>query len=109
MSLVTDRLEQFQKYVALLKGDEKGEAQVFCDRLFLGFGHKGYKEAGAELEYRIKKNSTGGRSFADLMWKPRGRARAAEARQDLNTALARCPRGAWVLQEALAHFGVAMW
>lgn len=71
MSLVTDRLEQFQKYVALLKGDEKGEAQVFCDRLFLGFGHKGYKEAGAELEYRIKKNSTGGRSFADLVWKPR--------------------------------------
>lgn len=71
MSLVTDRLEQFQKYVALLKGDEKGEAQVFCDRLFLSFGHKGYKEAGAELEYRIKKNSTGGRSFADLVWKPR--------------------------------------
>lgn len=44
---------------------------MFCDRLFQGFGHKGYKEAGAALEYRIKKNSTGGRSFADLVWKPR--------------------------------------
>lgn len=71
MSSITDKIEEFQKYVALLKGDEKGEAQVFCDRLFQGFGHKGYKEAGAELEYRIKKNSSGGRSFADLVWKPR--------------------------------------
>lgn len=71
LSSATGRLEEFQKYVALLKGNEKGEAQVFCDRLFQGFGHKGYKEAGAELESRIKKNSSGGRSFADLIWKPR--------------------------------------
>jgi hypothetical protein len=34
-------------YANLLKGDEKGEAQVFCDRLFQAFGHKGYKQAGA--------------------------------------------------------------
>jgi len=71
MSVVTERLEEFLAFVALLKGDEKGEAQVFCDRLFKGFGHKGLKEAGAELEFRIKKNSTGGTSFADLIWKPR--------------------------------------
>lgn len=71
MSDVTEKLQIFLEYAALLKGDEKGEAQVFCDRLFQGFGHKGYKEAGAELEFRIKKASTRGTSFADLIWKPR--------------------------------------
>ena len=71
MSEVTAALEAFLEYVSLLKGDEKGESQVFCDRLFKAFGHKGYKEAGAELEYRIKKKSTSGTSFADLIWKPR--------------------------------------
>lgn len=71
MSAVTDKLEAFLEYARLLKGDEKGEAQVFCDRLFQAFGHKGYKEAGAELEFRIKKQSTKGTSFADLIWKPR--------------------------------------
>ena len=39
-----------------LTGDEKGEAQVFLDRLFRGFGHEGVREAGATLEMRIKKN-----------------------------------------------------
>jgi hypothetical protein len=34
--------------------DEKGDAQVFCDRLFRAFGHAGYKEAGAILEDRVK-------------------------------------------------------
>lgn len=71
MSEITNRLQAFVDYIKLLKGDEKGEAQVFCDRLFLAFGHNGYKEAGAELEYRIKKYSTKGTSFADLVWKPR--------------------------------------
>jgi hypothetical protein len=71
MSDVTDRLEAFLEYGRLLKGDEKGEAQVFCDRLFQAFGHKGYKEAGADLEFRIKQKSTSGTSFADLVWKPR--------------------------------------
>lgn len=65
------RLEEFIDYTGLLKGDEKGEAQVFCDRLFQAFGHAGYKEAGATLEYRIKKDATKGTSFADLIWKPR--------------------------------------
>ena len=71
LSDVVERLEEFVRYVALLSGDEKGEAQVFCDRLFQGFGHEGYKEAGATLELRIKKTSTKGTSFADLVWKPR--------------------------------------
>ena len=71
MNDVTDNLAEFLSYAALLKGDEKGESQVFCDRLFQAFGHKGYKEAGAELEFRIKKKSSRGTSFADLIWKPR--------------------------------------
>ena len=71
MSIVVDQIKSFIDYAKLLSGDEKGEAQVFCDRLFQGFGHDGYKEAGATLEYRIKKKSTKGTSFADLVWKPR--------------------------------------
>jgi type II restriction/modification system DNA methylase subunit YeeA len=66
-----EKLKDLVDYTKLLKGDEKGEAQVFCDRLFQGFGHAGYKEAGATLEYRIKKQSAKGTSFADLIWKPR--------------------------------------
>ncbi len=55
---------------AHIKGDEKGEAQIFLDRLFQAFGHKGLKEAGAELEMRVKKTEEGGTAFADLVWKP---------------------------------------
>lgn len=57
-------------YASTLKGDEKGEAQVFCDRLFQAFGHAGYKEAGATLEDRVKVKGKSTK-FADLMWKPR--------------------------------------
>jgi Type I restriction enzyme R protein N terminus (HSDR_N)/N-6 DNA Methylase len=69
MSQVVENISHFVDYAASLDGDEKGEAQVFCDRLFQAFGHKGYKEAGATLEYRIKKGKA--TSFADLIWKPR--------------------------------------
>lgn len=64
--------ESFQAFVAyrdILDGDEKGEAQVFCDRLFQAFGHDGYKEAGAKLEYRIKDGKV--TKYADLFWLPR--------------------------------------
>jgi hypothetical protein len=71
MSELVERLQSFVKYAQGLKGDEKGEAQVFCDRLFQAFGHAGYKEAGAILEFRIKQASKKGTSFADLVWKPR--------------------------------------
>jgi SAM-dependent methyltransferase len=63
------RLAEFVTYAKSLSGDEKGEAQVFLDRLFRGFGRDGYKEAGATLEYRVKNNRQG-TSFADLVWKP---------------------------------------
>ena len=69
MSEIANSMIEFVDYADKLDGDEKGEAQVFCDRLFKAFGHKGYKEAGATLEYRLKKGKA--TSFADLMWKPR--------------------------------------
>lgn len=63
-------LESFVEYVSKLEGDEKGEAQVFLDRLFQAFGHAGYKEAGAILESRVRATGKGTR-FADLLWSPR--------------------------------------
>jgi hypothetical protein len=71
MTKIIEDLTRFVEYAQTLDGDEKGEAQVFCDRLFQAFGHAGYKEAGATLEYRIRKQSGKGTSFADLVWKPR--------------------------------------
>jgi len=64
------KLQAFTQWVAQhISGDEKGEAQVYLDRLFQAFGWKGLKEAGATCELRVK-NTTGGTSFADLVWKP---------------------------------------
>jgi hypothetical protein len=58
-------------YGRTLSGYEKGEAQVFCDRLFRAFGHAGYREAGAHLEFQVKKPRGRGTKFADLLWRPR--------------------------------------
>src|ERR1035438_7279901 len=70
MSETRNKIIAFVDYSKTLVGDEKGEAQVFCDRLFRAFGHEGYKEAGATLEFRVKRpgRATG---FADLLWRPR--------------------------------------
>jgi SAM-dependent methyltransferase len=65
-----NKIISFVEYVRKLTGDEKGEAQVFCDRLFQAFNHQGYKEAGAELEYRVKVKGKSTK-FADLLWRPR--------------------------------------
>jgi hypothetical protein len=66
------RLQAFVDFRAqYLTGDERGQAQIFCDRLFTAFGHAGLHEAGASLEYRLKKQDSKGTAFADLMWKPR--------------------------------------
>jgi hypothetical protein len=65
------RLIEFTEWVAKhITGDEKGEAQIFLDRLFIAFGHKGLKEAGATCEMRVKKTDAKGTAFADLVWKP---------------------------------------
>ena len=57
------QIAEFVAYAKTLKGDEKGEAQVFLDRLFRAFSRGGYKEAGATLEERVK-NVEGGTRFA---------------------------------------------
>jgi hypothetical protein len=63
-------LLEFVQWVAEhIRGDEKGEAQVFLDRLFQAFGHPGAKEVGAEFEKRVRK-ADAAVSFADLVWKP---------------------------------------
>ncbi len=65
-----DLIKKFVEYARSLAGNEKGEAQVFCDRLFQAFGHKGYKEAGASLESRVKRRGKNP-GFIDLLWAPR--------------------------------------
>jgi len=67
MSETAASMAAFVAHVATLKGDETGEAQVFCDRLFRAFGHQGYKETGALLEERVKL-ANGLPELADLRW-----------------------------------------
>jgi hypothetical protein len=57
---------------AHITGDEKGQAQIFLDRLFCAFGQKGSLDVGGTAEMRIRKASEdgGGTSFADYVWKP---------------------------------------
>lgn len=69
--MTTETLREFVSYAKRLQGDEKGEAQLFCDRLFRAFGHGGIIEANGALEARIK-FSTGRTKFADCLWSPPG-------------------------------------
>ncbi len=42
------KLTEFVDYVRqYITGDEKGEAQIYLERLFQAFGHKGSDEPGA--------------------------------------------------------------
>lgn len=67
-----ERLSDFVRYRReYLRGDEKGEAQIFNEALFRAFGHLGIRQAGATLEQRVRKSDHKGTAFADLMWKPR--------------------------------------
>ena len=66
-------LTQFVEWVgAHITGDEKGQAQIFLDRLFQALGHKGCLDVGGTPEFRIRKpkESGGGTAFADYVWKP---------------------------------------
>src|SRR5438874_1350689 len=71
-----DRKSNLQKFVdwskAHITGDEKGEAQIFLDRLFQAFSQKGCLDVGGTTEFRIRKSNEdgGGTSFADFVWKP---------------------------------------
>lgn len=82
MSEIVDRLKAFVEYAKPLV-DEKGEAQVFCDRLFQAFGHYGYKEAGATLEARVPKKGSKGKKYIDLIWKPRLLIEMKSAKENL--------------------------
>ncbi len=55
-----------------IKGYEKGESQIFLDRLFQAFSQKGILEVGGHPEFSIRKNKAdgGGTAFADYVWKP---------------------------------------
>ena len=68
-----DKLAEFatwcQKHIT---GDEKGQAQIFLDRLFQAFGQPGCLDVGGTTEFRIRKSNEdgGGTAFADYVWKP---------------------------------------
>lgn len=69
----TERLRGFVDWVvSCCTGDEKGQAQIYLDRLFQAFGHAGSLDVGGEPEFRVRKpaESGGGTSFADYVWKP---------------------------------------
>ena len=67
-------IEEFVLYVKdNLTGDEKGQAQLFCDRLFRAFGHKGIMEADGNLEVRVKEAETEKTKFIDCLWSPKGK------------------------------------
>lgn len=55
-----------------ITGDEKGQAQIFLDRLFQAFGQSGSLDVGGSPEFRIRKDKEdgGGTAFADYVWKP---------------------------------------
>lgn len=54
-----------QKHIT---GDEKGQAQIYLDRLFQSFGHAGAYEAGTQTEFRVRKSHEDGTgtAFGDL-------------------------------------------
>ena len=73
MSSPTEKIATFTAWAkAHITGDEKGQAQIFLDRLFIAFGHAGSLDVGGEPEFRVRKATEdgGGTSFADYVWKP---------------------------------------
>jgi len=66
-------LREFAAWVKQhITGDEKGQAQIFLDRLFQAFGQAGSLDVGGHPEFRIRKaeQDGGGTAFADYVWKP---------------------------------------
>ncbi|MBI5761923.1 MAG: class I SAM-dependent DNA methyltransferase [Planctomycetes bacterium] len=89
------RLKHFVEWTRQhITGDEKGQAQIYLDRLFQAFGRPGLLEVGGTPEFRIKQPTEdgGGTSFADYVWKPvvliemkkRGTVLARHTQQALN-------------------------
>jgi hypothetical protein len=91
-----DSLQAFIDYcIKRIKGDEKGEAQIFLDHFFTALGYEeGLRGAGAECEYRVRNEQRKSTSFADLVWKPRVLIEMKKARRGFNLAL---PTGIFIL------------
>ena len=70
--MIKNSIQEFIAFAKNLKGDEKSEAQIFCDRFFRAFGYGGIIEAHGKLEARIKFGS-GKTKFADCLWSPPGK------------------------------------
>ena len=67
------KLSDFVSWCARnISGDEKGQAQIFLDRLFQALGQPGCLDVGGAAEVRIRKSGEdgGGTAFADYVWKP---------------------------------------
>src|SRR3989441_3711831 len=68
-----EKLFEFTAWCAKnVTGDEKGQAQIFLDRLFQSFGQSGSLDVGGTAEFRVRKSDEdgGGTTFADYVWKP---------------------------------------
>jgi hypothetical protein len=68
-----EKLSEFNAWCqSHITGDEKGQAQIFLDRLFQAFGQPGCLDVGGTTEFRIRKDKEdgGGTAFADYVWKP---------------------------------------
>ena len=62
-----DKLTQFVAWAQHnITGDEKGQAQIFLDRLFQAFGQPGVLDAGGQIEFRVRTAAEdgGGTAFA---------------------------------------------
>ena len=68
-----------------IKGDEKGEAQIFLDHLMRAFGHAGALEAGSyETRIRRRRNGKMTVSFADYLVPKRVLIEMKKRGEDLN-------------------------
>lgn len=66
-----ERIFAFLEWFKNCRGSEKGEGQIFFDRLLQAFGNPGVLGAGAVCELPVKKRKGRGVIFPDLVWKPR--------------------------------------
>lgn len=69
-----DRIKRFEEFVKWFNdhvtGYEKGEGQIFFNKLVQAFGNAGILEIGASCEERVKKRK-GSTGFVDFIWQPR--------------------------------------
>jgi type II restriction/modification system DNA methylase subunit YeeA len=72
MSELSQRLSNFVEWARVhIRGDERGEAQIFLDHFFEALGHQGGCTAtGGRLEARVHRGRSTQVGFADYVWKP---------------------------------------